>query len=198
MKEIKPIGKDVFNVIGFRFGMFRYQIEYFDHNKTEGVKHDNTDCLKCESYYDTLYGTKIYKFQDNEYKPTVWKYLVFNKYIEEEELKEMILQDKIEWNLEDPYDFKDLIVTDRWEIMFDNMFYRDKEKVNHGYPECEFPYNKCPCCGAELDEDVTDPEYAIDCYNAHSFASPDGECGSAEEIYRCTHCGKLFYVLNEW
>lgn len=193
--SITPIGKDVHRAYGFVFGMYRYQVEHFDHNKSDkehGDKYD--DVIKMQTYWDTLYGTKVYRFYDSEYGGHVDTCLLMYTYIEQDDLEKMILADTINWKAEDPYDFKDLILTDRYNIYLNGLFTRKKGHVDHGYPECKYPYEKCPICGGDLDDDVLEPDCAVDVFNGYSGSNEDGAYGGCEEIHRCPHCDKLFYV----
>jgi len=192
--EYKPIGKDVVNIYGFVFGSYRYQVEWFDHKKE---KENNPDKIVSIDYWDTLYGTKVYKFYDNDYEPHIETYLIFDSKLTKDELKKMILEDIIDWKEEDPYDFKDLFITDKHQAYFYNLFHREKENVKHNYPECLDPYDKCPICGHKLIDDVLDPENVVDIFNYHGGSSEDGPWGYWDEIYRCPHCQKLFYIRGE-
>lgn len=193
-ENYKPIGSDTIKIYGFRFGMYRYQVEHFNHSKDKDVQHDDTDILRCKSFWDTLYGTRIYKFLDGDYNYNVSTALYMNDYIEEGDLKKMILDDVINWKHEDPYDFKDLFVGDKDNQMF-NLFPRVKEHVNHNYPICEEPYDKCPICRGKLDYTVEEIEWAEDIFNGISGHTYEGEpWGEWDEIHRCPHCDKLFCV----
>ena len=89
-EEYKPIGSDAKQIYGFVFGMFRYQVEWFDHNKAADVKHDDTDILICRDFYDTLYGTRVYRFFDGDWGPFISTTYFYNKYIEKEDLKKLL------------------------------------------------------------------------------------------------------------
>ena len=66
--EFQPIGKDVTNVYGFVFGRYRYQVEWFDHKKE---RESNPGMLVTFNYLDTIYGTKVYRFDDDRYEPHI-------------------------------------------------------------------------------------------------------------------------------
>lgn len=124
--EFQPIGKDVTNVYGFVFGRYRYQVEWFDHKKE---KENVPGMFVVFDYWDTLSGTKVYKFDDDHFEPHIETYLVFNLQLTEDMLKKMILEDTINWKEEDPYDFKDLFITDRTRSHFYNFFSIEKKKL---------------------------------------------------------------------
>ena len=73
--EFQPIGKDVVNIYGFVFGRYRYQVEWFDHKKE---KENAPGMFVVFDYWDTLSGTKVYKFDDDRYEQHIETYLVFN------------------------------------------------------------------------------------------------------------------------
>jgi hypothetical protein len=153
MEKYNPISSDTIKIYGFRFGLFRYQVEHFDHNKEKNVQHDdNSNVFKVLDYWDTLFGTKIYRFLDWEYEQSVSSSLYMDQYIEEDELKKMILDDVIDWKLEDPYEFKDLFLP-KGELCT-VLFPRDTKRIEHNYPICEEPFEKCPICGNDLDDSV--------------------------------------------
>lgn len=197
-EEYIPISQDTIKIYGFRFGRYRYQVEWFDHNKSKNIS-DNDDkydrVLKCKSYWDTLYGTKIYRFLDWEFDLMIHSTFYFNSYIEENKLKEMILNDVIDWKPEDPYDFKDRFITDKYTFVSNKLYPAETERVNHNYPECTEPYDKCPICGGELDGSVEEIECCEDIFNGKSGYSYEGEGWSEwEEVHRCPHCEKLFFI----
>ena len=196
LEEYKPIGSDTIKVYGFKFGRYRYQVEHFDHNKEpENIDHNK---IICREYWDTLYGTRVYRFLDWEYEYYIHSAIFFDTYIEKDELKEMILNDVIDWKLEDSYDFKDRFFLEKNECMFSTLFQSEKEPINLPYPECEEPYEKCPHCGGELDGDVLEIESCEDVFNSKGGYGYEGEpCGCWDEVHRCPHCGKLFYVKEE-
>lgn len=196
--EYKPIGSDSIKIYGFRFGMHRYQVEQFDHNHSGKEMNDDKDRIfKCISFWDTIYGTRIYKFYDSDFGYSIQSATYLNDYIEEDELKKMILDDVIDWKYEDTYDFKDRFITNKSDFYFGTLFKRYKEDVKLPYPECLDPYDKCPICGHKLIDDVLDPENAVDVFNYHGGSSEDGPWGYWDEIYRCPHCQKLFYIRGE-
>ena len=201
LEEYKPIGSDTIKVYGFRFGRYRYQVEHFDHNKCKDISptdDDNTRLIKSKDYWDTLYGTRIYRFLDWEDNYMIHTAIYFNHFIEEDELKKMILDDLIDWKFEDPYEFKDLFITDKYDYMFNTLFHREKEDVKLPYPECEYPYEKCPICGGELDESVLEMENCEDVFNSRGGYGYEGEpWGCWDEVHRCPHCDKLFYIKEE-
>ena len=196
LEEYKPIGSDTIKVYGFKFGRYRYQVEHFDHNKEpENIDHNK---IICREYWDTLYGTRVYRFLDWEYEYYIHSAIFFDTYIEKDELKEMILNDVIDWKLEDSYDFKDRFFLEKNECMFSTLFQSEKEPINLPYPECEEPYEKCPHCGGELDGDVLEIESCEDVFNSRGGYGYEGEpWGCWDEVHRCPHCGKLFYVKEE-
>lgn len=198
LEEYKPIGSDPIKIYGFRFGMYRYQVEHFDHNHSDvDLSKDDRDTriIKAKSYYDSIFGTRIYRFDDSDFGECVHTALYLNGYIEEDELKQMILDDVINWHFEDPYDFKDRFCHNRFDHLVNTLFQRDKEDVKLPYPECESPYNKCPICGGELDESVLEIENAVDVFNSHVGTNYWGEPdGWWHEVHRCPHCDKLFYI----
>ena len=194
--EYKPIGSDTVNVYGFKFGRYRYQVEHFNHNKEP----ENTDPNKitCREYWNTLYGTRVYRFLDWEFDYHIDSTIFFDTYIEKDELKEMILNDAIDWKTEDPYDFKDRFFTDKNDRMFSALFWAEKEPIKLPYPECDEPYEKCPHCGGELDESVLEIEYCEDVFNSKGGYSYEGDYSASwDEVHRCPHCNHLFYVHEE-
>ena len=201
LEEYKPIGSDTIKVYGFKFGRYRYQVEHFDHNKCKDVSptdDGNTRLIKSKDYWDTIYGTRVYRFLDWEYEYYIHSAIFFDTYIEKDELKEMILNDVIDWKLEDSYDFKDRFFLEKNECMFSTLFQSEKEPINLPYPECEEPYEKCPHCGGELDGDVLEIESCEDVFNSRGGYGYEGEpWGCWDEVHRCPHCGKLFYVKEE-
>lgn len=202
LEEYNPIGSDTIIVYGFKFGRYRYQIEHFDHNKCKDITNDadsHLRLIKSKDFWDTLYGTRAYRFLDWESEHCIHSAVFFNTYIEKDELKEMILNDVIDWKLEDPYDFKDRFFFEKNEHMFDTLFQSDKWQVDLPYPECEEPYEKCPHCGGELDGDIPDIECCEDVFNSKCGYGYDGETwGSWDEVHRCPHCGKLFFVREDY
>ena len=196
MKEYIPISSDTIKIYGFRFGRYRYQVEHFDHNKVKDVlSDDNSNILKSRDYWSTLHGTKVYQFLDWEFEQSVSTALYMDRYIEEDELKKMILDDVIDWKFEDPYDFKDLFWSRDDQMYCTVLFPREKERVEHNYPICEEPYEKCPICGGELDSSVLEIECAEDVFNSKGGYGPEGESwGEWDEIHRCPHCNKLFCI----
>ena len=80
LEEYKPIGSDTIKVYGFKFGRYRYQVEHFDHNKEpENIDHNK---IICREYWDTLYGTRVYRFLDWEYEYYIHSAIFFDTYIE--------------------------------------------------------------------------------------------------------------------
>lgn len=193
LEEYKPIGSDAIKIYGFSFGSHRYQVEHFNHDHSEAEEKNK---IEYASYYDSIYGTRIYRFDDSEmWGPAIHSAIYLNRYIEEDELKKMILNDVIKWKFEDPYDFKDLFITDRYDYMFKSLFPSEKGDVKLPYPECKSPYNKCPICGGELDEAVLEPENAVDVFNSHVHPGYEGDYdGWWHEVHRCPHCNKLFFI----
>lgn len=196
LEEYKPIGSDSTNIYGFRFGRYRYQVEHFNHDHSEVPEKGKIKCISC---YDSIYGTRVYRFLDWEYEYTIHSVIFFNRYIEKDELKEMILNDVIDWKLEDPYDFKDrFIEPNKYGWNFSTLFQSEKEPIKLPYPECEEPYEKCPHCGGELDGDVLEIECCEDIFNSRGGYGYEGEpWGCWDEVHRCPHCDKLFYVKEE-
>lgn len=197
----KPISSDTINIYGFRFGRYRYQVEHFDHNKCKEISHTDdgiTRALKSRDYWDSFYGTKIYRFMDWDFDNYVSSTIYFDKYIEKEELIWMILNDVIEWKFEDPYDFKDRFITEKYDSMLNPLFPAEKEHIKLPYPECEEPYDNCPICGGKLDESVLEIEFCEDVFNSRGGYGYEGEpWGCWDEVHRCPHCGKLFYISEE-
>lgn len=193
LEEYKPIGSDTIKIYGFRFGAHRYQVEHFNHDHSETPEEGK---IKCISYYDSLYGTRVYKFDDSDmWGPAIHSVIFLNRYIEKDELKQKILDDVIDWKFEDPYDFKDRFCQDKYDYLFNTLFQRDKGDVKLPYPECKPPYDKCPICGGELDESVLEPEDAVDVFNSHVGTNYWGEPdGWWHEVHRCPHCDKLFFI----
>lgn len=194
LEEYKPIGSDPIKIYGFRFGMYRYQVEHFNHDHSEVPEEGK---IKCISYYDSLYGTRVYRFDDTEmWGPAIHSAIYFDRYIEEDELKKKILDDVIDWKFEDPYDFKDrFIKPNKYGWNFSTLFPSEKGDVKLPYPECESPYDKCPICGGELDESVLEIENAVDVFNSHGGYGYEGEySGWWHEVHRCPHCDKLFFI----
>lgn len=184
----KAIGKDVCKVITFQFGMYRYQAEHFDHN----VKHEDppTPTLLVPMDNPMKRGTKVYRFIDfPEYNRQVAVEIRFYEFLEEEDIKKGILDETLRFQVWDPEEYKEHFLNSRYDLPP-----LKKEHVDHGYPECEFPYEKCPVCGATLDESVLEGENAEDVFNSYSGWGPDGEWSSWEEIHRCPECGKRFYI----
>ena len=163
-----PIGRDVKKVISFRFGMYRYQAEHFDHNeKQEPPKKDELviadDPMKR--------GTKIYRFIDfPEYNRQIALEIRFNEFLEEENIKKGILDETIRFQVWDPEEYNQHFLNSRYDLPL-----MKREHVDHGYPECEFPYDRCPSCGGELDDSLPEIESAEDVFNACSGWGPDGE-----------------------
>lgn len=176
-----PIGKlmceGVSEHLDFVFGKWRYVIEHFNNEE---------------------FGTMIYRFDD--YWETVFSCKILNQLITEDELKEMVIKDTISWILEDSEKFKKYFIDEndiKWHYMFANILNK-KKKVEHGYPECCEPYDKCPICGGELTDWDVDPENAEDIFNSrHGWNGDDYEWNSWDEIHRCPHCEKLFYIEGE-
>lgn len=194
--SIKPIGTDTIKVYGFRFGMYRYQVEHFDHNKSTKNESDKT-IIELIDFWDSIHGTRVYRFLDWDCNFCISSAIFFNEYVDEDGLKQMVLSDSIDWKEEDPYDFKDLFFEDSEHEGYFS-FPREKGKVEHNYPECEDPYEKCPICGGELDESVIEVEYANDIFNSRGGYGPEGDAwGEWDEVHRCPHCGKLFYIHAE-
>ena len=184
----KAIGKDVCKVIAFRFGMYRYQAEHFDHN----VKREDppTPTLLVPMDNPMKRGTKVYRFIDfPEYNRQVAVEIRFNEFLEEEDIKKGILDETIHFQVWDPEEYNQHFLNSRYDLPT-----LKKEHVDHGYPECEYPYEKCPVCKATLDESVLEGENAEDVFNSNSGWGPDGEWSTWEEIHRCPHCGKRFYI----
>ena len=193
LEEYKPIGSDPIKIYGFRFGMYRYQVEHFDHNHSQET--DDNKILKCVDYWDTIRGTRIYRFDDGDLGLPVSSVLFFHRFVEQDELKQMILDDVIDWKFEDPYDFKDRFNTDRFDHYFNTLFQKEKGDVKLPYPECEPPYDKCPICGGELEESDIEMENAVDVFNSHVHQSYEGDYdGWWHEVHRCPHCDKLFFI----
>ena len=205
LEEYKPIGSDSTKIYGFKFGMYRYQVEHFDHNKCKDISNtddNNERVLKCRDYWDRFYGTRVYRFLDWDFDYHIDSTIFLDRYIEKEKLKQMILDDVIEWKLEDPYDFKDrFIVPNRFGINFSTLFQAEKEPIKLPYPECENPLDEhpiCPHCGGELDGSILEIECCEDIFNSKGGYGYEGEySGSWDEVHRCPHCGKLFYVSEE-
>lgn len=184
----KAIGKDVCKVIAFRFGMYRYQAEHFDHNiKREAPQ---TPTLLVPKDNPMKRGTKVYRFIDHqEGNRQVAVTILFDEFLEEEDVRKGVLDDTLRFQRWDPEDFKEHI-----QESMPKLEYRTREHVNHGYPECVPPYDKCPVCGASLDESVLESEEAEDVFNAYGGSGPDGDWSCWEEIHRCPECGKRFYI----
>lgn len=184
----KPIGKDVKKVIAFRFGMYRYQAEHFDHNEKRESPPDPKRLVLGDDPMKR--GTKIYRFLDfPEYNRQVALEIYFYEFLEEEDIKKGILDETFRFQVWDPEEYKEHFLNSRYDLPP-----LKKEHVDHGYPECEYPYEKCPVCGATLDESVLEGENAEDVFNSYSGWGPDGEWSSWEEIHRCPECGKRFYI----
>lgn len=184
----KPIRKDVKKVIAFRFGMYRYQAEHFDHN----VKREDppTPTFLVPMDNPMKRGTKVYRFIDHpEWNRQVTVTILFDKFLEEEDIKKGILDETLRFQVWDPEEFKEHFLDSKYEMPS-----LKRERVNHGYPECVPPYDKCPVCGASLDESILEPEEAEDVFNAYGGSGPDGDWSCWEEIHRCPHCGKRFYI----
>ena len=184
----KAIGKNVCKVIAFRFGMYRYQAEHFDHN----VKREDpqTPTLLVPMDNPMKRGTKIYRFIDHpEWNRQVAVTILFDEFLEEEDVRKGVLDDTLRFQVWDPEEFKEHFLDSKYEMPS-----LKRERVNHGYPECEYPYEKCPVCGATLDESVLEGENAEDVFNSYSGWNPDGEWSSWEEIHRCPECGKRFNI----
>lgn len=196
LEEYKPIGSDPIKIYGFKFGIYRYQVEHFNHNHNNKEEVTDKHIIKCLDYWDSLCGTRVYRFDDSDIcGPAIHSVIYFDRYIEKDKLKQMILNDVIDWKVEDPYDFKDRFNTDRFDHYFNTLFQKEKEDVKLPYPECESPYNKCPICGGELDESVLEPENAVDVFNSHVGTNYWGETdGWWHEVHRCPHCDKLFFI----
>lgn len=184
----KAIGKDVCKVIAFWFGMYRYQAEHFDHNVKREAPQTPTLLVPMDNPMKR--GTKIYRFIDHpEWNRQVAVTILFDKFLEEEDVKKGVLDDTLRFQVWDPEEFKEHFLDSKYDMPSPK-----REHVNHGYPECEYPYEKCPVCGATLDESVLEGENAEDVFNSYSGWNPDGEWSSWEEIHRCPECGKRFYI----
>ena len=184
----KAIGKDVSKVIAFRFGMYRYQAEHFDHN--EKREEPPEPLLLAIGDNPMKRGTKVYRFVDRpEWYRQVATTIRFDEFLEEEDVKKGVLEDTLTFHEWDPEEYKEHFLDPDYALPS-----LKRERVNHGYPECEPPYDRCPVCGAPLDEDVLEPENAEDVFNAYGGSGPDGDWSCWEEIHRCPACGKRFYI----
>lgn len=183
-----PIGRDVKKVISFRFGMYRYQAEHFDHN----VKREDppTPTLLVPMDNPMKQGTKVYRFIDHpEWNRQVAVTILFDEFLEEEDVRKGVLDDTLRFQRWDPEEYNQHFLNSRYDLLP-----LKKEHVDHGYPECEFPYERCPICGGELDESFLEAENAEDVFNSVSGSGPDGGWSRWEEIHRCPHCGKRFFI----
>ena len=173
--EKNYIGKNISEHIEFTFGSFRYVIEH---------------CNNSELY------TMIYKFDD--YWEEVCTYKVLNNLLTQEDVESLILSDNIDWNIEeDKSKYKEFFLSRddiKWHFLFANS--TRKKRVEHGYKECIYPYEKCPHCGADIEELVSDSINAVDCFNSRTYFNGEFECSDWEEIYRCPECDKLFYIAE--
>ena len=168
----KKIIKDAIDQIKFIFGTFRYVLEH---------------CNNSELY------TMIYKFDD--YLEKVYTYKVLNNLLTQEDIESLILLDNIDWNIEeDKSKYKEFFLSQN-DIERNFLFAKNKKKiVKHGYKECIYPYNKCPYCGADVKEFVSDSINAEDSFNLRRYFNGEFMCSDWEEIYRCPECNKLFYI----
>ena len=173
---MKIIKKDAIEHIEFTFGAFRYVIEHFNNNGE--------------------FNTIIYKFDD--YLEEVCTYKALNNLLTQEDVESLILSDTINWNIEkDKSKYKEFFLDGdsiKWHFLFANAL--NKKRVNHKYKECIYPYEKCPHCGANIEELIEDPINAVDCFNSRTYFNGECECSDWEEIYRCTKCNKLFYIAE--
>ena len=183
-----PIGRDVKKVIAFRFGMYRYQAEHFDHNEKRDTPPEPDLLVIADDPMKR--GTKIYRFIDfPEYNRQVAVEIRFDEFLTEEGIKKGILDETLRFQVWDPEEYGKHFLSSRYDLPP-----LKREHVDHGYPECEYPYDRCPSCGGELDDSVLESEDAEDVFNAVSGWGPDGEWSSWEEIHRCPHCGKRFFI----
>ena len=186
-----PIGLDVKKIIAFRFGIYRYQAEHFDHNeKSETPPNPNLLILGDDPMKR---GTKIYRFIDfPEYNRQIAIEIRFYEFLEEEDIKKGILDESLRFQVWDPEEFKEHFLKSEYDLP-----YPKREHVDHGYPECQYPFDKCPVCDGELDDSVLESENAEDVFNSYSGSGPDGKWSRWEEIHRCPHCGKRFFIEEE-
>ena len=183
-----PIGRDVKKAISFRFGMYRYQAEHFDHNVKREAKQTPTLLVPMDNPMKR--GTKVYRFIDQpEWNRQIAVTILFDEFLKEEEIKKGVLDDTLHFQVWDPEEYGEHFLDSKYDLPP-----LKREHENHGYPECKYPYDKCPSCGGELDDSILDIEDAEDVFNARSGWGPDGEWSSWEEIHRCPHCGKRFYI----
>lgn len=192
------IGKDVKKIISFHFGMYRYQAEHFDHNE----KKETPPGLLSKMDNPAKRGTKLYRFIDwPEYNQEVATAIEFDSFLDEDEIKKRILADTLKFQLWDPEDFRKHFL--KFENDAQARFYyvmkhiNKRERVDHGYPECEYPFEKCPVCGGRLNDDILEPEDVEDVFNSFEGSGPDGDWSNWEEIHRCPHCGKRFFIHEE-
>lgn len=187
----KPIGSDSINIYGFRFGSHIYQVEHFDH----GHRSDDTkNMFSFLSVWDQIRGTRVYRFNAGIDNPVISSVILFDMFIEENELKSMILEDKIVWKFEDPYEYKDYFDEGKFKWNLSGLFPEEKGDVKLPYPECDEPFDQCPICGGKFDDDLLERSDPIDCFNSYVRYGFEGELeGWWQEVHRCPYCEKLFY-----
>lgn len=173
MNTFEIIGKDIVDQTNFAFGAFRYIVE-----------RSNED-------------TTIYKFDDHWNEVWIGER---NQILSDDEVKQSILDCSINFLQGNSEEFEKYFMSDEdvKSYFFFERTLGKKKHVNHGYKECEFPYEKCPHCGGDIEELVMEPENAVDCFNSrYGGFNGDYESYSWEEIYECPHCGKRFYIVGE-
>lgn len=191
----KPIGSDAINIYGFRFGSHIYQVEHFDHDHRSD---DTKNMFSFLSVWDQIRGTRVYRFNAGVDDPTISSALLLDVFVEEEELKSMILEDSIDWKFEDPFEYKEYFDENEFKWNPSGIFPEKKGDIKLPYPECIEPFGQCPVCGGKFEDDILDIYDPIDCFNSHVRRGFEGEFdGWWHEVYRCPHCGKLFYIEVE-
>lgn len=200
----KTFCKDVIKSYNFKFGMWRYHVEHFNHDHTE-TKNDNLELFVFKDVWSLFSGTKVWKFYDSDYDPKVFSCILWDEYVEVEELEKLILKDKIDWVREDPYDYKDYLILKNDNVHYwgqfdpeDRNYENHKPRhIDHGYPEMLDPYDTCPCCGAKFECDF-ESEDADDFFNGYGGSNEDGPYGYYEEVHTCPECGKRFFIAVDY
>lgn len=164
---IKVIGQNITDHSHFHFGAYRYVVERTDESTT------------------------VYKFQD--YWTQIWIGEV-KQVITDECVREMILECTIPFQKADSEKYFEHFLSQNEAKCYNLLDRVSRKRVEHGYKECKFPYDKCPHCGGEITSFVEEPENAVDCFNSQEGFNGWETWHSWEEIFECPHCGKRFFI----
>lgn len=192
----KTIGTDVVERTEFHFGSYRYVVERYRHNKPadKSAEEGPESPLLLRLYEETgqFIGTKVYRFQDMPnmlYERSVALAVIRRAHLTDEGVKEGLLNETIRPVEQDPFDYEEHFLPK------ERVRYIPREDVKLPYPELHSPYDRCPNCRHKLDPDVAiDPEDAEDFFNSRSGFNGEYEECSWQEVHRCPHCGKRFYI----